>query len=89
MSGVLALVPGKKNLETGVRGVYGKKTVHITNSPPVSPNFFCLGQVGDSSRVLHQLRTQGYPNSGVALALCQRIYSTKKITVLRAKSRCY
>ena len=30
---VLALVPSKGNVETGVRKIYGKKTVHITYSP--------------------------------------------------------
>ena len=28
------LVPGKKHPETGIRKIYGRKSVHITNSPP-------------------------------------------------------
>lgn len=41
----LLVVLGKRYPETGLRKIYGRKSVHITNSPLVFPYTSCLGQV--------------------------------------------
>ena len=41
----MVLAPSKKYPETGIRKIYGRKSVRITNLLLVFPDTSCLGQV--------------------------------------------